>query len=36
MGEHVNSMWFNAVAWITAVVVIGLSGVMLLQGLGFL
>ncbi len=25
MGEHTNSHWFNAVAWVTAVIVIGLS-----------
>ena len=29
MGDHVNSHWFNAVAWLTAVVVIVLSLVMM-------
>jgi Mn2+/Fe2+ NRAMP family transporter len=29
MGEHVNSRWFNAIAWLTAVIVIGLSVAML-------
>ena len=29
MGEHVNSHWFNAVAWMTAAVVIALSLVMM-------
>ncbi|HEY0264921.1 MAG TPA: Nramp family divalent metal transporter [Granulicella sp.] len=28
MGEYTNSRWFNAVAWATAVVVIGLTAVM--------
>lgn len=32
MGTHVNSHWFNIVAWVTAVVVIGLSLVMLFNG----
>ena len=32
MGEHVNSHWFNIVAWATAVLVIGLSVVMLFTG----
>jgi Mn2+/Fe2+ NRAMP family transporter len=32
MGEYVNSGWFNAVAWITAAVVIVLSLVMMLTG----
>jgi NRAMP (natural resistance-associated macrophage protein)-like metal ion transporter len=27
MGEHVNSRWFNFVAWLTAVIVIGLTAV---------
>jgi Mn2+/Fe2+ NRAMP family transporter len=31
MGEHVNSHWFNAVAWITAVIVIGLSVTLMVQ-----
>jgi Mn2+/Fe2+ NRAMP family transporter len=34
MGEYVNSGWFNAVAWVTAIVVIGLSLVMLFTGGG--
>jgi len=32
MGENMNSRWFNAVAWITAAVVIGLSLFMLFAG----
>jgi NRAMP (natural resistance-associated macrophage protein)-like metal ion transporter len=32
MGEHVNSHWFNAVAWLTAAVVIVLSLVMMFTG----
>jgi Mn2+/Fe2+ NRAMP family transporter len=32
MGEYVNSGWFNAVAWVTAAVVIVLSLVMMLTG----
>ena len=32
MGEFVNSGWFNAVAWITAAVVIVLSLVMMFTG----
>ena len=32
MGEHVNSHWFNAIAWLTAVVVIALSVMMLFTG----
>jgi Mn2+/Fe2+ NRAMP family transporter len=31
MGEHVNSHWFNAVAWITAIIVIGLSVTLMVQ-----
>ena len=31
MGEHTNSAWFNVVAWATAVIVIGLTVVMLWQ-----
>src|SRR6202795_575028 len=34
MGEHVNSHWFNAVAWLTAAVVIVLSLVMMFTGGG--
>src|SRR5450432_834560 len=34
MGDHVNSTWFNIVAWATAVIVIGLSVVMLFTGGG--
>ncbi|MDE3104590.1 MAG: Nramp family divalent metal transporter [Acidobacteriota bacterium] len=33
MGEYINSHWFNIVAWVTAVVVIGLSCVMFWNGL---
>jgi Mn2+/Fe2+ NRAMP family transporter len=33
MGEHTNSTWFNIVAWATAVIVIGLTVVMLWQQL---
>ncbi len=29
MGEHVNSRWFNVIAWTTAIIVIGLSLAML-------
>jgi Mn2+/Fe2+ NRAMP family transporter len=29
MGEHTNSTWFNVVAWTTAVIVVGLSLVMM-------
>jgi Mn2+/Fe2+ NRAMP family transporter len=32
MGEQVNSTWFNVVAWLTAVVVIVLSLVMMVTG----
>jgi Mn2+/Fe2+ NRAMP family transporter len=32
MGEHVNSRSFNAIAWTTAIVVIGLSLFMLFAG----
>ena len=32
MGEHMNSRWFNAMAWMTAVVVIALSLVMMFAG----
>src|SRR5271165_1295419 len=34
MGERVNSRWFNAVAWLTAVIVIGLSVAMLFTTAG--
>ena len=33
MGEHVNSHWFNAVAWVTAVIVSILSVVLMIQQL---
>ena len=33
MGTHTNSHWFNAVAWATTVIVIGLTLVMLWQSL---
>ena len=33
MGEYTNSHWFNAVAWVTTVIVIGLSLVMFWNGL---
>jgi Mn2+/Fe2+ NRAMP family transporter len=29
MGEHTNSRWFNVIAWLTAIIVIGLSLAML-------
>jgi Mn2+/Fe2+ NRAMP family transporter len=32
MGEHVNSRWFNVVAWLTAAIVIALSVGMLIAG----
>jgi Mn2+/Fe2+ NRAMP family transporter len=31
MGKHTNSRWFNVVAWSTAVIVVGLTVVMLWQ-----
>ena len=31
MGKYTNSRWFNIVAWMTAAIVIGLSGVMMWQ-----
>jgi Mn2+/Fe2+ NRAMP family transporter len=31
MGKHVNSYWFNAVAWLTAIVVSILSGILMVQ-----
>jgi NRAMP (natural resistance-associated macrophage protein)-like metal ion transporter len=34
MGKYTNSTWFNIVAWATAVIVIGLSGVMVWQAVG--
>jgi NRAMP (natural resistance-associated macrophage protein)-like metal ion transporter len=34
MGDYVNSRWFNTAAWITAIVVIGLSTFMLFTGGG--
>jgi Mn2+/Fe2+ NRAMP family transporter len=33
MGEHTNSAWFNIVAWATAIIVVGLTVVMLWQQL---
>jgi Mn2+/Fe2+ NRAMP family transporter len=36
MGKHVNSRWFNVVAYATAVIVIGLTVVMLWQQLSSL
>jgi Mn2+/Fe2+ NRAMP family transporter len=33
MGEYTNSHWFNAVAWATAAIVIGLSLVMMFNTL---
>ncbi|HZY62675.1 MAG TPA: Nramp family divalent metal transporter [Edaphobacter sp.] len=32
MGDHTNSRWFNSVAWLTTVVVIALSAVMVWNG----
>ena len=34
MGKYTNSHWFNVVAWGTAVIVTGLTGVMLWQAIG--
>ncbi|HZL25814.1 MAG TPA: divalent metal cation transporter [Acidobacteriaceae bacterium] len=34
MGKYTNSRWFNIVAWTTAVVVVGLSAVMVWQAVG--
>jgi Mn2+/Fe2+ NRAMP family transporter len=31
MGKHVNSHWFNAAAWLTAIIVAVLSGVLVFQ-----
>jgi Mn2+/Fe2+ NRAMP family transporter len=31
MGKHINSHWFNAVAWLTAIVVTGLSLMLMAQ-----
>jgi Mn2+/Fe2+ NRAMP family transporter len=36
MGKHVNSRWFNIVAYATAVIVVGLTVVMLWQQLASL
>ena len=33
MGKYTNSHWFNAVAWGTAIIVIGLSLVLMWNGL---
>ncbi len=33
MGKHVNSRWFNVIAWTTTVIVVGLSMVMLWQSI---
>ena len=33
MGKYVNSLWFNVVAWSTAVIVIGLSSVLVFNAL---
>ena len=33
MGKHVNTRWFNVIAWATTVIVVGLSLVMLWQSL---
>jgi NRAMP (natural resistance-associated macrophage protein)-like metal ion transporter len=33
MGKHVNSRWFNVIAWATTVIVVGLSLVMMWQSL---
>jgi Mn2+/Fe2+ NRAMP family transporter len=32
MGKYTNSRWFNAAAWLTTVIVIVLSGVMVWNG----
>ena len=32
MGKHTNGRWFNAVAWLTTVIVIGLSAMMIWNG----
>jgi len=34
MGKYTNSRWFNVVAWTTAAIVIGLSGVLVWQAVG--
>jgi len=31
MGQHVNSRWFNAAAWLTAIIVTILSGILMFQ-----
>ena len=33
MGKYTNSHWFNIIAWATAVIVIGLSLVMVYNGI---
>jgi Mn2+/Fe2+ NRAMP family transporter len=33
MGKYTNSRWFNLVAWITTIIVIGLSLVLMWNGL---
>ena len=33
MGEHTNTRWFNVIAWATAIIVIGLSGVLVWQAI---
>lgn len=34
MGKHVNSRWFNAAAWLTAIIVTILSGILMFQQIG--
>lgn len=34
MGKHVNSRWFNAAAWLTAIIVTVLSGILMFQQVG--
>ena len=34
MGKHINSHWFNAVAWLTAIIVTGLSLMLMAQQIG--
>lgn len=34
MGKHTNSHWFNAAAWLTAIIVTVLSGILMFQQIG--
>jgi Mn2+/Fe2+ NRAMP family transporter len=32
MGEHVNSRWFNVLAWVTCLIIIGLNVALMFAG----